>query len=145
MKEIKLTQGKVALIDDLDFVKINQHKWFFDHGYAKRNKNIYMHREIMNTPEGMDTDHVNGDGLDNRRDNLRICTHNENVRNCKIGKNNKVGYKCIEKRGLKWRAYIVVNGIKNHLGYFNDSSAAASAYDTAAKKYFGEFAKTNFL
>src|SRR5574343_411505 len=93
MKEIQLSQGKVAIVDDEDYDYLNQWKWYAAERkcgiwYATRNirkdgkvRIIPMHRVILNTPKGMDTDHINGDGLDNRRSNLRSCTHMENICN----------------------------------------------------------------
>lgn len=154
-KSITLTQGKVALVDDEDFEYLNQWKWFAEKRgsglvYAVRNvkqKPLHMHTQIIKTPKGMVTDHINGDGLDNRRCNLRACTHGENMRNRKVGQvNNKSGYKGAHwsKRQEKWKAEIRVNGKSIHLGYFNDLIEAAQAYDRAARKYHGKFAKLNF-
>ena len=87
MKEIKLTQDKVALVDDEDYKWLNEFKWYCAAGYAARNSpkingkqsiNIFMHREINNTPKGMDTDHISHNRLDNRKVNLRTCTCSEN-------------------------------------------------------------------
>ena len=151
-KSITLTQGKSVLVDDEDFEKLNQHKWYYHQGYAFRKAgprifqvSIFMHREIMQTPDGMETDHINGDSLDNRRENLRICTHAENLRNRKMNSGNKSGYKGVywfSQRG-KWRAAITLNGKNVHLGLFTDPADAAKAYDKAAQEHFGEFARTN--
>lgn len=154
-KEIKLTQGKVVLVDDDDFEYLNQFKWrFFVKGYARRNSPfllgkrtvILMHREIMQTPADKQTDHINLDGLDNRRANLRICTPSENKQNMEAQSNNKSGFKGVDwvERDGKWRASIRVNGKRIYLGHFDDPVVAACAYDAAAVKYFGEFARGNF-
>jgi hypothetical protein len=150
-KSIPLTQGKFALVDDEDFEEINKHKWYYvkrGGGYAARKVcgvNFYMHRFILNTPNGMETDHVNGDSLNNTRCNLRICTHSQNLKNQRLSI-NKNRYKGVSfaSREKKWRTTIGVNMKKIHIGYFDDAELAARAYDEAAKKYFGEFARLNF-
>lgn len=95
-KSIPLTRGKIALFDDEDYEELSKYKWFITKVYASRhsgNKTVYMHREIMKTPENMETDHINGDVLDNRRENLRICTRQENARNIRGISSNTSGYK----------------------------------------------------
>ena len=156
MKEIELSQGKVALVDDEDYEYLNQWKWC-----ALKSHNVYyavrtvrhdnmqttqcMHRLILNCPSGMKDDHRNGDGLDNRRDNLRICTNAENIHNSRVQSRNKSSrFKGVHLHKAKWCSRIKVNGVKIHLGYFISEYAAADAYDLAAKKYFGEFARLNF-
>jgi flagellar basal body rod protein FlgC len=106
-----------------------------------------MHRLIMNTPDGMDTDHINSNGLDNRRQNLRICTHAENLANRKKQISNTSGYKGVswDKSCKKWAANISICGKYKKLGRFTDLVEAARAYDAAAKEVYGEFAKPNFI
>ena len=114
MREILLTKGKVALVDDDIFEKLNQYKWqYHGKGYAIRsvtehgkNRGILMHREILKTPEGMETDHRNGNKLDNQRCNLRVCTAVQNRRNRAATKSNTSGYKCVywDKRRKNWQA-----------------------------------------
>jgi AP2 domain-containing protein/HNH endonuclease len=108
---------------------------------------VPLHRLIMNAPADKEVDHINGDTLDNRRCNLRICSHKENLRNQKLPKNSKSGYKGVTwyKRIKKWRSHIRLNKKQIHLGYFDDIKLAANAYNEAAIKYFGEFAKLNDL
>ncbi len=98
-----------------------------------------MHRLIMDCPDGMDVDHINGDGLDNRRENLRIVTRSQNLRNRKTFKNSKSGFKGVIFNPVngKWKAII-------NLGTFDTSEEAAKAYDEAIKKLFGPLAKPNF-
>lgn len=153
VKEIPLTQGKVALVDDEDFNLVKKFKWhaWKNHNwswYARRSTTygeISMHRLITDTPSGMEVDHINGDGLDNRRSNLRICTRANNSRNRikAIGKTSN--FKGITLARGKWQSSIRVEDTLIYLGRFESEVQAALAYDTAATKYFGEFAKTNFI
>lgn len=143
-KEIKLTKNKVALIDDEDFEFLNQFKWYFNTGYAmRRNKKqtILMHRVINNTPDGMETDHINRKKLDNRRINLRSCTNQQNQMNSSKMINTTSKYKgvCWHINNKKWQ----VNIQNKYLGYFKSELEAAKAYDKAAKELFGEFARLN--
>jgi hypothetical protein len=154
-KEIQLTQGKVALVDDADFDWLNQWKWTahkdrFDKWYARRlqwtgviYKTIYMHRLILNASKGAEVDHKDGDGLHNCRRNLRESTHKQNSANQKAKSNT--GYKgVILERGGRYSAHIYVNRKHITLGRFNNPIDAARAYDEAARKNFGEFAHLNF-
>lgn len=157
-KQISLTQGLFATVDDTDFEFLNQWKWCAHTKdgkkfYAVRSglrlpfqKTIYMHRVIMNTPDDMDVDHRDGNGLNNTRGNLRNCTNTQNQRNREKLSNNTSGYKGVtwNKEREKWVAQIKVNGKLIRLGRFSKIEDAAHAYDQAAKKYFGEFARTNF-
>ena len=158
-KEIILTQGKVAIVDDIDFEYLNQFKWYASKSsgkfYARRNLRInkkyfgciLMHRLIIkNTDSKMHTDHYNGDTLDNRKENLRICTASENLRNQKKHFNNKSGYKGVGKydnNKSKFRSYITYEKKRVHIGYYNTEKEAAKAYNDAALKYHGEFANLN--
>lgn len=156
MKNIPLTQGKIAIVDDEDYVIINQHKWF-----AVRSRKIYyartwiktdsgkilmpIHRFIMNPDKHVLIDHINGDGLDNRRCNLRICNYITNQRNRRItiGSSRFKGV-CWHKLNNKWRARIRINCHLKDLGCFDSELAAAKSYDQAAILYFGNFARINF-
>ncbi len=158
MKEIQLTQGKVALVDDEDYDYLNQWKWFanLQNGkfYARRNipkisgkrGSLLMHRLILNmlNPK-MQVDHLNHFTLDNRKCNLRICTDAENKRNREMNKNNLSGYKGIsfDKRVNKYHSSISINKKRFFLGSYIDPIDAARAYNEAALKYHGEFAHIN--
>lgn len=156
MKEIPLTKGQIALVDDADYEWLNQWKWcYLGERYAARWDNdanprqlIYMHRLIMQTPEGMRTDHINLNKLDNRRNNLRIVTNSQNGMN--IPKQPKrccsSRYKGVSwsKKCSKWQAYITKNRKVTYIGLFTDEIEAARAYDVKAFELFGEFALPNF-
>jgi hypothetical protein len=156
MKTIKLSRGMFAFIDDEDFEDLNKYMWCASkHSgkfYALRKgprplkKTILMHREIMKTPNGMKTDHRDGNGLNNQRYNLRICTDVQNGQNQILHKNNTTGFKGVHfnKQRNKFQAQIKVSKKMMFLGNFPSAMSAAVAYDKAAKKHFGEFAKTNF-
>ena len=143
----------IATVDDCDFEWANQWKWRSCGGYAVRAKKVgrgskcvAMHREMLSVPKGMEVDHINSYGLDNRRENLRICTTTENAKNRKINKNNTSGYKGVHwhKTANTWQVYLACNKKRIHIGHFTCLIKAAKAYDEAARKYHGEFANTNF-
>ena len=156
MKEIQLTRGKVALVDDEDFEELNRYKWCLsgDGKYARRcignNIGVYMHSAIMDTPKGMHTDHVNHKTLDNRKENLRVCTGTQNILNSGKQRNNTSGYKGVTyitnkaKRVKRWMAQTSINYKHIVIGYFRTAEEAALAYDRFVVKHFGEFAGTNF-
>jgi hypothetical protein len=141
-KSIPLSRGKFAIIDDEDYDEISKHKWsFHPRGYAFR-PSILMHRQIMMGENGnFEIDHINGNGLDNRRCNLRFCTRKENQRNRGKPKNNKSGHKGVvwSRDHKKWRAQSSANHTYTHLGYFDDVFDAVRAYEDFAKKEYGEF------
>lgn len=153
MKTIPLTKGKVALVDDEDYSVLIQHPWAAGGGgsnYAVRyekGKAILMHRLIVNPEVGQCVDHVNGNGLDNRRSNLRACSHQENMRNRRTtdvaGVSRFKGVYWEAKKRL-WRARIAVDKKYKSLGRYKVEEDAARAYDRAARVYFGEFARVNF-
>lgn len=153
MKEIPLTQGKIALVDDADYEYLTQWKWcaaVMSKGlvYAKRtNKGIQMHRIIMNASSGIEVDHIDRNGLNNVKTNLRICSHRQNMYNQSIKSNKKASqYKGVHwnLRARKWYAMIRIEGKNKNLGYFFDELDAALVYDAAARIHHGEFARTNF-
>ncbi len=147
-KLIPLTQGKFAIVDDEDYDWLMQWNWYYK-VYAARSKSkshsaILMHRLIL---PGKMIDHKNGNELDNRKCNLRECTRAENSYNQKGQKNSTSKYKgvhWIKKRGI-WHACII-NGLSTtFLGSFRNEEDAAKAYNEAAIKYFGEFARLNII
>lgn len=150
MKTILLSQEKITLVDDEDYEWLNQWKWFYhNYGYAVRidkhtHRLVLMHREIIKTPKNMKTDHHDGNGLNNQKINLRICTNSENMCNRGKTKYNLSGFKGVTKQGTRWRAAIEINQKTKKLGCFSTPEDAAHAYDKAAQELHGEFAKTNF-
>lgn len=158
MKLICLTQNKFTQVDDEDYDFLNQFKWCaIKHRsgkyYAVRGgwidgkmKLIYMHRVIMNTPEWMLVDHIYHNGLDNRKSELRNCTHTQNQMNRRKQKNCSSKYfgVCWYKINKEWGARIKINGKQKHIGFFKTEVEAAKAYNIFAKKYLGEFANLNF-
>jgi hypothetical protein len=156
MKQIPLTQGKFAIVDDEDYDFLIQWKWHLSNrGYARRNnyvegvivnpKSILMHRVILGDPIGFQVDHINGDKLDNRKSNLRVCTTGENARNRGKNKNGTSGYKGVHfyKAYRKWQSHIMHERKMVWLGYFDTAEKAALAYNEAATKLHGEFAHLN--
>jgi hypothetical protein len=158
MREILLTQGRVALVDDADYEWLSQWKWMASRNkktfYAVRKHHhsdgridtVLMHRALLSAPAGSQVDHKDGDGLNNCRDNIRTCTLMQNSQNRQIQKNNRSGYKGIymHKRTGRWYAKIVANRKIEYLGSFLTPEDAARAYDRAALAHFGEFARLNF-
>lgn len=155
-KLISLTQGKFAIVNAEDYEWLMQWKWNFHKGYANRtirkghgNNKTYslrMHMILLDMPKGMWCDHINGNRLDNRRGNLRICTPAQNCRNRKsFGKTSNYLGVSLEKSRNKWNSSICYNNKRIRIGRFPNELDAALAYNEAAKKYFGEFARLNNL
>lgn len=151
MKKIRLSSWITCIVDDEDFDYLNQWKWS-GWEYAKRKDKelgiiISMHRIIMGAKHGDIIDHINGNKLDNRKENLRFCTARENSQN--LEHNHKVGYKGVYRQynkcgGCYYIVKITVHGKTINLGKFSSQTEAGKTYDKAAKKYFGEFARLNF-
>lgn len=152
--EIPLTRGYVALVDDADAELVSQYRW---HPKLDRNityaqsttrvteapkTTIRMHRLILGATPGVEVDHINHDGLDNRRSNLRLCTRSQNMRNIRLIQVSTSGIKGVywNKQHQKWRAQIMVEGKKIYLGSFASAEEAGDAYRAAAEQHFGDFA-----
>lgn len=158
MKFIPLTRDKEAIVDDDDFEYLSQWKWHcLANGYAARrqyengrkggNTYIRMHRLVNKTPDGLFTDHINGNKLDNRKSNLRDCTYTENNVSKPPTSSNTSGYKGVSfSKGMnKWHAQIRKSGEHWDLGYFDSPREAAQAYNDKAREIYGEFAWVNNL
>lgn len=163
MKTIPLTKGMVALVDDVDYDRLNNRKWyaaqyrFSGNFYAqravpvskgkRRQRTEFMHRLILGLQPGdnRQCDHRDGNGLNNRRSNLRVCTATQNGQSRRKRKPGTSRYKgvCWHCGHHRWQSYIGVNGKLKHIGYFDSETAAARAYDAAASKHHREFALTN--
>lgn len=159
MKEIKLSAGKVTIVDDEDYALLSKYKWTYNPsgtGYAYTTKrqngnkiqHILMHRFLMKPEKGKIVDHKNGNGLDNRRENLRVCSQTENHRNqrpqVKEGKYSKYKGVSWDKHRRKWITYITLPYRKfKCLGRYENEVDAAKAYNKAAINFFGEFARLN--
>lgn len=165
-REIPLTRDRVAIVDDEDFEQVSQHRWHAlgagsgrAHVYAVRTvtsegrrRMIYMHRYLLGVSATVHLDHINGDTLDNRRSNLRQATQHQNTFNMAPRRNTTSEFKgvCLRRCRVKghvyeyWLAKIKVNGKSQYLCTTKSEIKAAQAYDVAARRYFGEFARTNF-
>ena len=158
-RRIPLTQGKYAIVDPEDYTRLSIHKWHLVRSprsdYAsrsvtigyRRQRHVQMHRVIMNARPGQFIDHINHNGLDNRKANLRFASNAQNSWNKRKQRGNHSSkYKGVSffKREKKWTARIQANGKKIFLGMFKNEIDAAKAYDAAARKYYGEFAYLNF-
>lgn len=159
MKTIKLTQGQIALVDDEDFDRLNGFRWSVTWNKHTKSFNatrssprvngkrhtIRMHREILNAKLGEEVDHINHDTVDNRRENLRLCSTGQNCVNRRRRVDNTSGFKGVswDNGHGKWRSRLMVNRKPHYLGRFATALEAAIAYDRAARDEFGEFALTN--
>lgn len=164
MKQIPLTQGKFALVDDEDYDFLMQWKWHYrpetsSSGYAARSHNFYnekgkrtakqiwMHRVINKTMDNFDTDHCNGNGLDNQKSNLRTANRAQNIANrCKIKSDKATSkYKCVSymKKTNRWRCNIKAGKKTIFSSFFDTEIEAALSYNKEAIKLYGDFAKLN--
>lgn len=158
IKEISVSQGRKAIVDNDDYELLSQYKWYLhvsrrrtaeDLHYCWTHQvdghNVLMHRLIMNAQPGQFVDHINGNGLDNRKANLRLCSKSQNAQNIKArwGKSRFKGVYW-HKHRKKWAVEININGKKKSLGHYIDEVEAAKVYDKVARQYFGEFADVNF-
>jgi hypothetical protein len=158
VKEIVLTNGMVALIDDEDYERVSQHTWIADyrkcsHDWTPRawigGKYVLMSRFILQPPDDVNIDHANHNPLDNRRENMRPCNHQQNAAN-RPKPNRKPTARSSRFKGVvydpqfkRWRARIGIDYKQMHLGTFATETEAARAYDRAAREHFGEFAYLN--
>jgi hypothetical protein len=155
-REVALTRGYVALVDDEDYARVAARRWQAVLGGGNVNRasspdgrggRVYLSRFLMAAPSGFVVDHINGDPLDNRRANLRLCSQGQNRRNSRRHRNNTTGFKGVCQRRARpgrWFAQITVERQTYFLGTFKTPEAAARAYDAAALEYHGEFARLNF-
>jgi hypothetical protein len=153
MKRILLINSdKEVFVDDEDFEGVSEYQWRLrSDGYIQgsssiNRKNIMLHRLILRTPVGFDTDHINHNLRDNRRENLRIATHSQNLANGLKRRDGSSQFKGVRwhKERRKWQARIGYKGKNFHLGLFKSEKEAAIAYDLAALKYFKKFSYLNF-
>lgn len=153
MRAISLRNSElVAIVDDADFDRLNEYRWYLSAGYARRIerprrgavKNIAMHNQILGVP-GMEADHINGDKLNNRRANLRACTRSQNeAAKPKAAGSSRYKGVYFDSCKQRWRALVQKDGRRRHVGYYRSEDAAARGYDAAATEAFGEFACLNF-
>ena len=159
MKTIPLSQGKSALVDDEDFERLSQFRWrYFSKGrneYAHchspmiqgKRSTLLMHRIVMRAVNGQEIDHRDNNGLNNQKSNLRFCNRSQNNGNMRVDPKSKTGFKGVRFIGNQplnpWRAQLGFRGTLIDLGSHPTAIAAAEAYNRAALKYFGEYAKVN--
>jgi hypothetical protein len=158
--QIPLTQGKWATVDEEDAPFLAQYRWCTTmcgsgHVYAattfwnpatKKARMVYMHRLLLDAAQGVQVDHENNNGLDNRRSNIRVATRSQNMGNQSPGSRNTSGYKgaSFNRHYGKWLAQINCDKKHYFLGWHRDAESAARAYDAKARELFGPFARTNF-
>ena len=150
-QEIPLARGYITLVNDEDFDRLKTFKWqLLKNGYLARHlprdgqkqRMSYLHREILSASDAEYVDHIDGNKLNNKRGNLRICTQSQNGANRKsLNRNNQSGVRGVSwhRDAGKWRARIMVNRREIHLGLFENRDDAIQAWESAATKHFGEF------
>ena len=150
---VQLANGSVCLFDPSDCPLVSQHVWIAIRShrttYARARTAdgyVFLHNLLMGKRNGFRVDHRNGNGLDNRRENLRWATGDQNAQNSHKAPNSKSGYRGVQQgtRSKKWEANISAGGVRHRLGYFATAEEAARVYDDAAKRFHGEFARLNF-
>ena len=153
MKIIPLTKGKYTLVDDEDYEWLNQWKWFtktsgrnfYAARWGENRKQLYMHREIIGAKDNEHIDHINHNGLDNQRSNLRICDPQLNIANCRHQNKCSSTYRGVywQKQDKRWQSRIKLEQKDIYLGNYLSEKMAAIAYNIAALIHFGEFANIN--
>ena len=150
---IPLTRGQFTIVDAADYHQLTKFTWFTESAhntfYAARKQNgksIKMHRQITNAPDHLVVDHIDHNGLNNQKANLRLCTFAQNAKNINSTNPTTSRYKGVHwnKNINKWAAQITCDKKSHHLGYFKNQLTAAKAYDKAARKLHGRFASPNF-
>ena len=152
-KEIPLTQGQVAVVDDWNYEYLSQWKWHANWNiytksyYAARNvgkrpnqRVLFMHRDIMKTPKGLDCDHINHDTLCNLEENLRNATRSQNRMNSRMRSDNSLGVKNVVRHGKSFQVSVTVNGVTRFCGTFRDLESAIIERDRVVNELHGEFA-----
>ncbi len=144
-----LKNGTSFIFDPQDEWLVKQHTWSLTRGHIRtvqNGKTVYLHRLIMGAADNEQIDHINGDKTDNRRCNLRFADHTKNQQNKGLRSDSTTGFKgvCFDRRSGKFMAYINAYGRRTYLGYFEDKNSAALAYDKAAVRLHGDFARLNF-
>ena len=153
-KTIELTRGQVAIVDERDYEELSKYRWLAEmnrgkfvavrkEGPPNNRRTIPMSRMVIDVPLGMLPDHINGNGLDNRRNNLRPCTHQENCCNRGKRRGGLSRFKGVSKDRNRWRAQIMACGKRQYLGLYDTEEIAAQEYDKAALRLHSEFARTN--
>jgi hypothetical protein len=157
-REIEVSSGLVALVDDEDYDKLVGRRWYKHTNNGRCNyaqadiswrphKRVWMHRLVMDAPQGLEVDHINGNGLDNRRDNLRLCTRSQNA--CNKAKSHNRGLTSRHKGvstgrwGKNWQANITIQSRKIYLGTYDTEMDAVLAYNRAALELHGPFSRAN--
>jgi hypothetical protein len=149
--EVPIKNTRAALVDDGDALRVGSISWHaFNNSkdqlvYARgwhRGRCVLMHRFLLDPPRGVQVDHINGDTLDNRRENIRLATASQNL--CNRRPFGKSGFKGVHRTRTAWLARIGFDGKSLHLGSFQTAEEAAKAYDAKAKERYGEFARLNF-
>lgn len=151
-REIPLSRGAVATIDDEDYEAISAYHWHlhsagYAHAWETRAKKVFMHRLIANAEKGQYVDHVDGNRLNNRRSNLRIATASQNAANsrkrCMSTARSRYKGVVFDKQKSRWMASIRLNYRKIFIGYYDTEEEAAVSYNQKAKELFGEYARLN--
>jgi hypothetical protein len=145
---VRLGTGHKIQVDAQDLHLLWEHRWLINSGpyitARVRFDRLYLHRLIMQPGSGLEVDHIDGDPTNCRRSNMRVCTHADNMRNRRGRSGKQTPYKGVFPSGGKYRARICHNYRVLHVGLFTTALEAARAYDAAATKLQGEFARLNF-